>query len=1493
VRILRWAGRFWTGVLVVIVALAGLLIGLRLVLPIFDSPPALLNASPADGANSIAPRTRVTLHFDRPMNPRSVVRALQLSPPAAWAPIWSDDGATLTISPTEALQPETAYVLTLSEQALSRRFRALAAPIELHFRTAQAPEVVVALPADNAGDVALDSPMSIRFSRAIVPASALMQVTELPELQFDPPVAGSAVWLDSATVLFRPAKPLRAGTRYRATLAATLADANGGQLSKPFTWSFGTPAPQVLAIAPADRARLVAPRATLTLTVSQPLALESLRASLTFSPTISGQLAAADLPDGGQLITFQPDAELLPETTYTATLQAGVAPIEGNLPLLKPVMWSFTTAPRPALTGRFPGEGQTLPNGQEIRLVFNTAIDSDAFRESLQLTPPAEALRVTSSDSEIRISADLHAATVYTMTLPATLTDRNGIPLGQEYRIRFLTAPSGPTLELPEVAGHIAQLVPGRTAGLLVRRTNLSALNADLYQLDEAAIVRTLGFQESDWSAFQPERYSQPLLRSWRIPPSDQLNTAVEERIRLALDPDRLLPAGAYYLRLRSLEGPRADVLLLVARTRLTLQTSGIDALIWATDIISGTPVAGLPVALYRAGALAHQGVTDPGGSLRFTGLSRSGAAYIAIAGGRLFGAGSAAGIAGRQASDQRNIFVTTDHATYRPGETVQFAGIVRATTAPSGTLALPPNEPIGVNIRRNASTARLYQATLRLSATGVFSAAVPLAADTPTGQYTLTASVDGVAHQIGFTVQPAVAAPLQITVGTPQPLLAGETVPVSVTVHTLEGLPVAGATISWTLDAERAPFSAADGVVFGDDEHSPTPIAERSGTAQTDANGQLSLSIANLPADDVPLRYRLVAWAAEPGGASAAGSGTFIVAPARRMAGVRLPSRIFTVGKTGAVDLLALTVDGQPAPHTTVRVEVYRRTWERATATDLGATTPTDLTPKDRLALTRSIATGDDGTAKLPLTLTAGGVYRLRVSAADDSGQPVYSSITAWATAPGFTDWGDLPGDQPLLIADRPAYHPGETATLLVTTSLARSNALIARSGVTGFSSEVRALRAGTTFTLTIQPDDPPEVPISVLLAGRVPDAGATIASPPALPIARSVLPVVSDRQALGVNITTDRISYAPGATALFTITTSANGAGIPADIIVSLSSAASAPESRIADALGPAAFSAIASPATLIASVGAPTAQVPQLPLLPPGVTSFRSPAQRTNSSGVLTLTVQLPRAPLDLRATAWAASVDRFGQAQSTLAITQPIGLRVVAPPLFRVGDQVELAAYVQNAGPSGQTVELNLAVAGLEIQPGSSPTQHVRMAPGTTTRLAWQARVLDTANAHVSMSASSGAGAPQVVQLEHPIMPATPDRPPSDGGIALLREYLDPLTGELLDPARLRAGQLVHARLTVVSMAAHGALTIEEALPASALLLETGPDDATRIEHADGRLTLETRVIVPGIKQYNYFLRLVAGGRYGVPAPTARAADGASGVGNVISIDVAGR
>jgi uncharacterized protein YfaS (alpha-2-macroglobulin family) len=135
-------------------------------------------------------------------------------------------------------------------------------------------------------------------------------------------------------------------------------------------------------------------------------------------------------------------------------------------------------------------------------------------------------------------------------------------------------------------------------------------------------------------------------------------------------------------------------------------------------------------------------------------------------------------------------------------------------------------------------------------------------------------------------------------------------------------------------------------------------------------------------------------------------------------------------------------------------------------------------------------------------------------------------------------------------------------------------------------------------------------------------------------------------------------------------------------------------------------------------------------------------------------------------------------------------------------------------------------------------------------------------------------------------------SAPVLPPHDGGIALLHEYLDPLTGQPLDLSRLRAGQLVRARLTVLTTELRRFVAIADPLPANTQIISMEEsDDFEYASHTSGQLTLASARLAPGVYQYSYLLRLVAGGRYTTPAPTAHSADGAGGVGNTSRLEVA--
>jgi uncharacterized protein YfaS (alpha-2-macroglobulin family) len=1386
VRILRWAGRLWTGVLLVVVVLFWLLLGLRLLLPlpVFSARPTLTGALPADGSIGVSPRARITLRFAMPMNPRSVERALRITPPIQATLLWNDDHTLLTISPTVSLQPDSIYQVALGEEALSRMLRPLAQPAAVRFRTAPAPAVVATLPADGASDVALDTPISITFSRAIVPASAVGVPSTLPELRFDPPLAGRAIWIDQQTVLFRPAAPLRPGTRYRATLAAGLADLGGGQLGAAFAWRFSTPAPRVLSVWPPSGARWVAPRAPLVLTIAQPLDIASLQASLVISPPNPGLLAATTRPDGSQVITYTPAVDWSPGTRYTVVLHAGAAAASGNLPLQEELRWSFTTAPQPEVIGRFPGEGQLLPPDQDIRLIFNTPIDSEALRAAIRFTPPVDSVRVVADSVEARITASLRAATSYTMTLPASLTDRNGVPLGREYRIRFLTAPGRPALELPDAHSHIVSALPGPSLGLLTRRTNLSALSCDLYGLDEATTLRALGFREADWRAFQPERYARPLLRSWTMPLTDPLNHVVEARLPLTTGDGQPLSPGVYYLRMRSPEGPRADVLVLISRLRLTLQTSQSGVLVWATDVISATPVGGLPVALYQDGALIQRGVTANDGRWQ---IERAGAgpapAYVALAGAGGPGIASSAWSDGSatSASPQYRLFLTTDRAAYRPGEQVALAGFVRQADGQSN--ALPPaGLAVLLTARPPTASSPIYREAVEVGSSGVISAAFTLAADAPPGEYSLTAAVGTDIARVAFTVQgPSVAHPLDVVVSPPSQRASGADAPVTIAVRTPEGVPVAGALISWTLKTEPWPFPDLGDYTLGDDEQAPAQIGTRSGTGRTDAGGQFSLIVTDTVATGAPMRYRVVARAREPGGPSATGTGTFLVTPAQAYVGVRLPSRILFAGQPGRVDLLAVAPDGRPLPQAAIAIEVYRRTWVRSAdgAPDAAAR----MQPRDERIEMYRIVAGADGRASLPLTLRMAGEYRVLAGVADGDSRRMASATSLWVAAPGFTGWRAEPEGHALLIADRAQYRPGDTATLLITAPFTQSTALLTIGRDGGLAAEVRTVQAGEVLTLTLRPEDAPGVRIAVLLMSRRPASGAAGPAPAeaSFTLATTTLPVLVDDRAIAVTITADRASYAPGATATLTLTaTDARGVGVPADVILSIAGAAGAPQADLAPAFHAAPPPAIAVaqlPGAAVAASSAPNPPAP--PGAPPPeslatIGAYWNPALHTGNSGILSLTVQLPHEPAMLQASAWVASgADRFAQAQTTLIVTRAIDLAADPPAFFRPGDQLELTAEVRNTSVISQEVRATLAAGGVEPRPGADLTQRALIRPGGTARFGWPALVRPASRASISFSAQASDGVAQTLQFERAIVPGGTSELSAGGGLVVGR------------------------------------------------------------------------------------------------------------------------
>jgi uncharacterized protein YfaS (alpha-2-macroglobulin family) len=1413
VRILRWAGQLWTGVLLAAVVAGALLVALRLALPLLGAPPQVRQSVPAAGAANVATRARLELRFSTPMNPRLVERALTLEPPAPLRFLWSADRTTLTISPTLPLRPDTDYALTLRSDAPSGMLRPLGSPLRLPFRTAPAPAVAETLPADGATDVPPDSALSLRFSLPIVPAALVGQPASLPGLRFSPPLSGTLVWLDQATLLLRPDAPLQRSTRYTATLEAGLAGLEGGQLDQPFVWRFSTPAPTVLAAQPADGAQGVTPRAPLVLRIAPALEPARLQQSLAISPSLTGSFATALLPDATQVLTFTPAGGWLPGQTYQASLPPGLPPLAGNLPLGQGQRWSFRVAPAPQVVGRFPGEGQTLPLGQELRLIFTTPVDAEALRGAIRFEPPVSGLRVGAVDSEARISADFRPATSYTVTLPLELADRNGTRLAQPYRARFLTAPAAPALVLPELSNHVLQLPPGEI-GLTARRTNLSRLDLALYSLDEATVVRMLAFSESDWSSFSPERYGQPQRRAWSVRLEDPLNIPSASRLAVAITESVALPPGAYYLRLRTPEGPRADALLLLTGTRLLWQ-SGLEAgLVWATDAQSGAPRANVPVALYQDGALLHRGVTDAAGLWAPPPLSLNPhQPFVAVAADSGLSAVSSAGAPGIPRPDPFQATLLTDRPSYRPGDTVALAGFVRAGSA------LPPaGTQVELAVRPAGSIARVYETTVALSSSGVLSAAFALPADAPPGEYLASASVAGDSFARRFAVLPSGAPLLLARATAPQDALAGSDVALPIQVATPEGLPVAGAVISWTLSAEQPPPSALEGAP------PPLPLpGPRRGQTQSGPDGRVTLvltSTAGLPL--APLRYRLDLEAAEPGGPTARSAVTFTLRSALVQTGILLPTRVLSAGESQTAELLAATLDGRPLPGATVRAELYRRS-----PPDGPVSGSPDGSPRDVRVLQRSLTTGADGRAALPLTLREGGEYRLVATAQDADGRSATSSASLWIAAPGAST-GRQPADERLLVTtDKAEYRPGDTATLLLAPPFPNANALVALQQGAGLTGTVQQLRPGSLITVTVPADAPPQLPVALRLVERRDPATSPRAT--ALASALVTLPVRSEARALSVAISADRTAYQPGATATLTVTTSdARGQPVPADVVLAagvcegaqavcagVGPPAGDPRGEGLEALAPAALSG-----------------PPDRPAR--AWTPLWRPALHTGLSGTLTLTYTLPEEAALLEIHAWAADgPQRFGQAHASLPVTRALELELGAPPFLRAGDVVSLTVRLRNTGALSQS--LRLVLEQTDVRPGLSQrsVRELSLTPGEERRELWAVRAGQTPQVSLTARAVGGGR----VQAETALAPAVlPGGGDEQRGL-LVQGYATLALTPTLDPrgsAGLLTAELApdERALAISTARALSASPIRSRLDTAGLLLASAPFSDTR-------------------------------------------------------------
>ena len=300
---------------------------------VVETMPLPKSALPADG--------RITLYFNQKMDTRSVEAALKVVPALGGKYKWSDD-ATLVFSPDKALSPGTELTLTLDTTAKTANGLALLNPVMFTFQSPAPLEASEMLPNNGSVDVSASSAIVVSFNQPVVALGA--EAGDNPAaFTVDPPVEGTAEWLNTSTYILRPDPGLAGGTTYTVTLNQDLTSTAGTSLQDIPAWVFRTTLPRIIKTLPTEMPMDLDQSIEITFN-------QAMDATSTESATSIKNEAEIPVPgsfewnDAGNILTWKPSGLLDYNENYVLNISTEALSFSGT-PLENDHINRFQTVP--------------------------------------------------------------------------------------------------------------------------------------------------------------------------------------------------------------------------------------------------------------------------------------------------------------------------------------------------------------------------------------------------------------------------------------------------------------------------------------------------------------------------------------------------------------------------------------------------------------------------------------------------------------------------------------------------------------------------------------------------------------------------------------------------------------------------------------------------------------------------------------------------------------------------------------------------------------------------------------------------------------------------------------------------------------------------------------------------------------------------------------------------------------------------------------------
>ncbi|GIV15669.1 MAG: hypothetical protein KatS3mg022_1104 [Armatimonadota bacterium] len=863
-------------------------------------------------------------------------------------------------------------------------------------------------------------------------------------------------------------------------------------------------------------------------------------------------------------------------------------------------------------------------------------------------------------------------------------------------------------------------------------------LQIRVYQVDESKIVR-YHLDAVNPLALKGKLVGKPQFVLLKPPSAQRLYYAREIRLPR-------LPAGMYVVVTADMRGNARTILLWITDIGLVVKYAPAgDTVVRVVRLKDGKGVPGAKVALYWKETSPVGQATANADGVATLPPSPVGAGMVWA----WCGAHRAATYISREESSRYVNYLFTDRPVYRPGQKVYFKGIVRERA--ENDYRVPQVNEAKVSLL-DPENKQIAEQTVPVSEHGTFAGEFTLPEEASLGGYSFKVSylrtgqmepVEVVEYAGGFEVQEYRKPEFRVTLEPAQPVyIRGEMVTFRLHAEYYFGAPVAQARVRYYLykrylwdwwweeeDEYHDLYSAEEEETYGGYGELLTQ-----GETTTDAEGNAVIRIP-ARAHAEPCSYALEAEVIDLSLRTEEASASADVYPAAVRLDWRSEAWWLEPGQTGKFQVRAIHPRTRQPLGIAVRVAAYRVRWLHLKGTEWKR--------EEILLWSRAVRTDNRGTASVDFTPPREGEYLLRASATDAQGRSTRSEYTVGAYTSLYR--GELLGARQTLeiSLDRKNYLPGQTAKVLIRSSVPDGEVWFTVEGRKLFSWRVVRLRNGVgVVELPAEWQHAPNAFVSANLVNRK-----------TLIHVQKLLRVAPKGKLLRVEVVSDKERYLPNEEAVYTIRTRDDeGKPVSAEVALGVvDEAIYAIQPDYTPDIRKVFWGATPNAVNTAVSFGREYAAGAAKEVLARKVeerirrrfedTAFWSPSIVTDSNGEAQVRFFMPENLTEWRATARAVTADTaVGMVRSYAKTFKLLLVRLQTPRFLTQGDRSVIAGVVHNYTEKTQDVQVSLRVGG-SVRLAEGQNRQMTLLPQGQASVEWTVEAVATGDAVFTLTARS--------------------------------------------------------------------------------------------------------------------------------------------------------